>query len=806
MDDISTLSRGCRQKFEELCSELQTTSDAKLELMPQETICTLSGRFNVWCGSLAATERGTDSLKCRLRRQDVLQLNFVKALLDLDGELKESLDIVSGVRLPYEEQLRPEEPSEAGSSDDTSSETTSSPQAELSIRLSGIQDLLDILDKMGFHIWGTSSDESSAWAGQEDHSEVIDITEEESSYTELILDHLNALRQERTGPSMPRSHFVQRLISSVTLRKRHLQYLLCNAERSTLHTSADIVQTSVEPESRPSAYYRIDNSAENNEGYSHSLSSIDDSLPFPEPPPQAQMGLEFTCTYCSGILPSDIGTGFEWKCHILQDIRPYICTYDNCPAAPQLFVSKHDWIRHEEVEHRQRWSCTDHPKLIYASPDGLSAHFTLSHSGMFKESDIDELVKVCGFESVDDRLLCPVCLQEPSSDEGLTNHLATHLEEIALSTLPTIRLEDSGDADSVLEQLATLFNLPDALPPATEIPPAYEKKGPDEEIVDFFYLADLCQAETTRARRISKNLPLVHVPAVAETERTIRTTVGLLEDVRTHLEEIVTRSDSLSLPQTMRTMRIEYGFYSSDFIYSKHTCMNGPTQRWNEVIESSSTLKVLKTSSFNSGKMVLYVIEAKESSPYIVLHQKATNLQAGFACRSSIQDITITQRDNLLLLFNTEQTKDQVWAQLAFETYEELKLMHYLLVVLKPHTSSSTGLDSATGHLHGEEMELFTADLEGFQKLGVFVDHATGMVLFESTRRDNKDSYFRPAWIFIAKPEEAFSMKLTIHKSVVRLRDVTCIYFTSKQRVPAANDPDQYIPFLDTESEYDLFH
>jgi hypothetical protein len=581
MGEISILSRGCRQSFQELCSELEVASSAQLELMPLDTVFGLSGRFNVWCGNLAAIQMGLNSLEHCLRLQDVLKSNVAKLLQELSNELGESkripkllailiakssvgLVIVSGARLPYEEQPRLEEPSNEESSDDTNSETTTSPRTELSMRLASLTDLLDKLYKLGFHIRNSDLDSSPTWSQQASFGEETDTSERESSFhKELVIDLLISLRQERIGHTVVRDYFSQRLIDSISLRKRYLEFRSSSVHGvASLNLPIDLEpshQTDREPSyQQTTGFVEVDIHTGEDREYLENSPSIDDSLSFPEPPTMAQIGSDFTCPYCSRHCQKGIGIGNTWKVHVLQDIRPYICTYPNCPEPSQLFKSKRHWVEHEAAVHRQHWRCPSHPHVFYASSDGLKAHLHLSHSGMYNQSQINDIVELCVFEMAEDREFCPICFQSAPFRQGLTHHLATHLEQIALSTLHIAwAAETSNDADSVLEQLAVLFDESEGMSgssetqirntistSATELPPKYESTSSDQELVDLSHLAELCQAETRRALAINKNLPHVQLPAVEETERTIMTTADLLYSVELHLREITIPFDS----------------------------------------------------------------------------------------------------------------------------------------------------------------------------------------------------------------------------------------------------------------------
>lgn len=41
--------------------------------------------------------------------------------------------------------------------------------------------------------------------------------------------------------------------------------------------------------------------------------------------------------------------------HVLKDIRPYVCTFEDCNL--KLFAERHSWFEHEMQDHRCKWRC-----------------------------------------------------------------------------------------------------------------------------------------------------------------------------------------------------------------------------------------------------------------------------------------------------------------------------------------------------------------------------------------------------------------------------------------------------------------
>ncbi|KAK7997457.1 elongation factor 1-beta [Apiospora arundinis] len=137
-----------------------------------------------------------------------------------------------------------------------------------------------------------------------------------------------------------------------------------------------------------------------------------DSIRVPPLPDGAREGKPFSCIGCG--LTVNVKTKSAWKKHLFLDLQPYICLYDGCDFNRTPFPTKTQWECHVNLEHGQSQST--------ATPSE-----------------------------------CPICQENASDWQTNTNvHLARHLEEIALTVLPTnLDSEDGTDLDSGLASSET---------------------------------------------------------------------------------------------------------------------------------------------------------------------------------------------------------------------------------------------------------------------------------------------------------------------------------------------------------------
>jgi O-acetyl-ADP-ribose deacetylase (regulator of RNase III) len=169
------------------------------------------------------------------------------------------------------------------------------------------------------------------------------------------------------------------------------------------------------------------------------------SLQLPPPPKAADGEKDFECSICYTICPSRYANQRSWQVHVLQDLQPYVCTYPECDIPDQLFQRRRHWVEHE-AGHRKAWRCPEHPDAVYKTAAGLRGHLLQRHGDSFPGSQLDSIVKVGETSTVDLRN-CPICYA-PSDSKEIANHIANHLERIAIFALPTTMHDHSEGASS----------------------------------------------------------------------------------------------------------------------------------------------------------------------------------------------------------------------------------------------------------------------------------------------------------------------------------------------------------------------
>jgi len=135
-----------------------------------------------------------------------------------------------------------------------------------------------------------------------------------------------------------------------------------------------------------------------------------------------------------------------FRAHILQDLQPYVCTYKDCKGSDQLFRSRREWSEHE-TGHRKLWRCPEHINAVFRSSSSLEDHLHRGHPGSFPEEQLSSIIRVGETSAIDLRQACPICFVAVTMERGLQNHIANHLERLAVFALPKDVDSTEGELD-----------------------------------------------------------------------------------------------------------------------------------------------------------------------------------------------------------------------------------------------------------------------------------------------------------------------------------------------------------------------
>ncbi|KAL8832345.1 MAG: hypothetical protein Q9170_004915 [Blastenia crenularia] len=168
------------------------------------------------------------------------------------------------------------------------------------------------------------------------------------------------------------------------------------------------------------------------------------ALEIPQLPRKLRLQKDFECPYCHRLCSGRTSNPQTWNHHVLRDLRPYICTYEECKDGDQQYDSFKERINHETHHHRITRRCGEHLGESFLSLNEWREHIASYHLDSTGVNDVD----ITEFDSVpsEKERSCPICAEEALSHE----HVGYHLQQLALFALPrsTGLEEDSAPGDN----------------------------------------------------------------------------------------------------------------------------------------------------------------------------------------------------------------------------------------------------------------------------------------------------------------------------------------------------------------------
>jgi hypothetical protein len=247
MSSIRLATASIFRGFQSLVTALATGDDKWREQLDQEALEDEFGRFRVWSGNLGALQKGHSCLDYRLRDSPLLSGNTLQFLEELNKNLDEAYKIVSGSRLPYEDQAQPdsgesdEDNDDGFFSEDEDDEETEVSKKELTMRYEEISDIIDNLYKLSVRIRTPTIRSRSLKAASyqpkdpETGVRILDVYAlYDTQHTKELLWHL---RRPHVGDAQTGDDYlISRLASGVTLRRRQFKYWKRHREKLSVST------------------------------------------------------------------------------------------------------------------------------------------------------------------------------------------------------------------------------------------------------------------------------------------------------------------------------------------------------------------------------------------------------------------------------------------------------------------------------------------------------------------------------------------------------------------------------------------
>lgn len=187
----------------------------------------------------------------------------------------------------------------------------------------------------------------------------------------------------------------------------------------------------------------------------YSVSSVSDVDPIglwnqyeiPKPPVMLGSRYPFDCPYCGQeiLFGVQISSEDDWAHHIFMDLEPYQCTFDNCIRADKTYGVREDWFRHELDHHRLRrvWYCQPCADE-FDEKELFESHLTEKHNTDI--SHLPTMVSLCQkfSENTIADYACPFCGASHMTSQVFKEHVANHMEQLALMTIPSAETHPSS--------------------------------------------------------------------------------------------------------------------------------------------------------------------------------------------------------------------------------------------------------------------------------------------------------------------------------------------------------------------------
>lgn len=165
-------------------------------------------------------------------------------------------------------------------------------------------------------------------------------------------------------------------------------------------------------------------------------------LEVPKPPVILKPGNAFDCPFCGQevICGLQVSSDEDWIIHVFLDIEPYICTFGDCLSANRTFGVREDWFQHELDNHRLRkiWSCQSCNHNVDEVED-MELHLSAKHKTSGDNGHLSLMVALCerySDESIPNQP-CSFCGCHSETAKMLEEHIADHMEQFALTSIPT---------------------------------------------------------------------------------------------------------------------------------------------------------------------------------------------------------------------------------------------------------------------------------------------------------------------------------------------------------------------------------
>ncbi|KAI0801635.1 hypothetical protein GGR55DRAFT_692515 [Xylaria sp. FL0064] len=398
-------------------------------------------KFKLWAGNIGAHRTGRSSLDYRLRDSSNLHTQVVRLLDDLINSLNEALSILSGERLPWDRDL-----GEADELDEELKDLLINEDFEFDSELGQLTKEID--DTIGRLLRLSISLRNPA-----PHDRFMS-----TEYAKVRYFEANDKAHVEAKFPQASQTLIVRLGQALSQRRQYFRYREAHHEKlarglfdsgrseagaqSTVASSVPLAMKG--PEAVP-VFGELDEDERSDTGFSQTsfATTAPDSERLRIPPlPKRSYNGPFECPFCFMLI--SVSSTYQWKKHVLRDLRPYICLAEDCPAASKEYGRRHEWMNHMLQKHWKAWQCPYRCGLYDTTETNLREHLPRVH-GLATQMELDAIIARCGqtrSPSSSSPIDCPLCQDTIESVQQYQRHVGRHQVDLALFALPKIYGED----------------------------------------------------------------------------------------------------------------------------------------------------------------------------------------------------------------------------------------------------------------------------------------------------------------------------------------------------------------------------
>lgn len=166
----------------------------------------------------------------------------------------------------------------------------------------------------------------------------------------------------------------------------------------------------------------------------------------------------FTCNFCGYDLEAGgkIKTEEDWNEHLLEDLEPYLCTFDKCFSAQETYAQRDEWYRHELESHRikKTWPCPACMKEFDTKSEATE-HLVQTHCRELEDEKEVAMMKAMLRQTLSGQhvgtQICPLCGDKVEAT-ACKDHIGRHLEYFALLSIANEDASEEDDSDDIFSE------------------------------------------------------------------------------------------------------------------------------------------------------------------------------------------------------------------------------------------------------------------------------------------------------------------------------------------------------------------